>query len=101
MGALAQAHEGRVAKILRREGELKGREEKRCGGAVLAARHAELARNRGRIVELKAIASGCRKRVEAALARADAYGEGHHSHSHAQHHAPAHGHGHFAVAHRG
>jgi hypothetical protein len=111
LGSLAQSHEGRVAKILRREGELKAREERRCGGAVTAARRAELARNRQRIEEIKGIAASGRKRVEGALSRADTWGEhghhGHHGHhggdhghggAHAQH--PAHGHGHFSVMHK-
>ena len=62
LSTLGQAHETRVARILKSEAELKTREERRCGGAVLAARHAELARNRGRVFEIKEIAKTCAKR---------------------------------------
>ena len=61
-GALAQAHETRVARILKSEGDLKAREERRCGGAVSGARVGELARNRGRLFELGALRQSAEKR---------------------------------------
>jgi len=66
-GALSQSHETRVAKILKSESDLKAREEKRCGGAVMDARRAELARNRGRIVEVKELKERCAARCKALL----------------------------------
>lgn len=66
-GALSQSHETRVAKILKSESDLKTREEKRCGGAVLDARRTELARNRGRIVEVKELRERCSARCKALL----------------------------------
>ena len=65
-GSLAQSHETRVARILKSEGELRAREERRCGGAVVAARAAELARNRGRIFELAQLREAAAKRCAAA-----------------------------------
>jgi hypothetical protein len=64
-GALAQAHETRVARILKSEGELKAREERRCGGAVAGARVAELARNRGRVFEVATLREAAAKRCAA------------------------------------
>ena len=66
-GALSQSHETRVAKILKSESDLKAREEKRCGGAVLDARRLELARNRGRIVEVKELRERCTARCKALM----------------------------------
>jgi hypothetical protein len=69
--ALAGAHEARVARILKREAELRGREERRCSGAVSDGRAGELARNRGRVAEIRALGAAARARVAAALAGAD------------------------------
>jgi hypothetical protein len=67
-GALAGAHEARVARILRREGELKQREEKRCMGVVAGARAAEMKRNRERVAEAFALGEAGRARVARATA---------------------------------
>jgi hypothetical protein len=67
-GALAGAHEARVARILRREGELKQREEKRCMGVVAGARAAEMKRNRERVAEAFALGEAGRARVARAIA---------------------------------
>ena len=68
IGALLSANEARVARVLKREAELKAREEKRCSGAVTSARVDEHARNRRRVAEALAVGSACRQRVEQALA---------------------------------
>ena len=52
---------------MRREGELKAREEKRCSGTVSGARAAEMERNRGRIKELMALGAACEGKVARAL----------------------------------
>ena len=54
-------------RILRREGELKAREEKRCSGAVAEARGAEMDRNRARVKELLALGEACAGKVQRAL----------------------------------
>lgn len=66
--ALAGAHEARVARVLRKEGELKQREDKRCSGLVSGARAAEMGRNRSRVAEVFALGEACRARVARALA---------------------------------
>ena len=54
-------------RILKREGELKAREEKRCSGAVADARAAEQERNRVRVKELLALGEACQGKVQRAL----------------------------------
>ena len=67
-GALAGAHEARVARVLRKEGELKQREERRCAGLVGGARAAEMGRNRERMSEVFALGEACMARVMRAIA---------------------------------
>jgi hypothetical protein len=64
---MGQSHETRVAKILKSESDLRLREERRCGGAVLDARKAELARNRGRLFELRGLKETFTKRCKELL----------------------------------
>jgi hypothetical protein len=60
---VGQTHETRVARILKKESDMKLREDKRCGGAVLTARRTELDRNRARLLEIKSLSNNCRTRV--------------------------------------
>lgn len=69
--AVAASHDVRIARIQKKEGELKAREDKRCNGTVATARHTELKRNRERLVEIKHIVESCKKRVATALAEED------------------------------
>lgn len=70
VGSLSQSAETRVARILKRETEMRVREDQRCSGAVQGARKGELARNRARVLELKALTSACKKRAESDLLQA-------------------------------
>ena len=56
-----------MQRILKREGELKAREEKRCSSAIATARAAEMARNRVRVKELMALGEACEGKVSRAL----------------------------------
>jgi hypothetical protein len=67
IGTLLGANEARVARVLKREADLKAREEKRCAGAVTSARVDEHARNRRRVAEALAVGGACKQRVELAL----------------------------------
>ncbi len=67
MGALAGAHESRVARILTREAGLKGREEKRLSAVLVSARGDEFERNRERVKEVMAWEVASRGKVERAL----------------------------------
>jgi hypothetical protein len=71
VGACLGANEARVARVLKKEAELRAREEKRCAGAVAGERAAEYARNRGRVGEARAVAAACAARVAKALDGAD------------------------------
>jgi len=46
---------------------MKQREDKRCGGAVVSARHKELERNRARLLEIKSISTNNRNRIHEML----------------------------------
>lgn len=67
LGALLGANEARVARVLKREAELRAREERRCVHAVTSARVDEHARNRRRIQEVKEISAANLQRIESAL----------------------------------
>ena len=66
-GACMGASEARVARVLKREAELRLREEKRCAGAVAGARTTEHARNRRRVEQARALGAACAARVDDAL----------------------------------
>ncbi len=66
-GACMGASEARVARVLKREAELRAREEKRCAGAVVGARTTEHARNRRRVEQARALGAACAARVDDAL----------------------------------
>ena len=66
-GACMGSSEARVARVLKREADLRGREEKRCAGAVHGARIAEHARNRRRVEQARALGAACAARVDDAL----------------------------------
>lgn len=70
LGVLAASADARVARILRREAELRAREDARCTGAVKAARAGELARNRARVVEIKAVVAEAKARIARELTAA-------------------------------
>lgn len=67
VSALLGAHEARVARILKREGDLKAREERRCSSAVASAHAAETQRNRSRVAEITALNADCTRRIARAL----------------------------------
>lgn len=67
LGVLGGSSEARVSRILKRESEMRQREERRCNGAVSAARQAELARNRARVLEIRALTAAAKKRAEEEL----------------------------------
>lgn len=70
LGVLAASSDARIARILRRESELRAREDARCTGAVRAARAAELARNRARVVEIRAVVEAAKARIAEDIAAA-------------------------------
>ncbi len=67
LSAEASAHDARVARILKRELDLRTREEKRCSSVVQGARSEEMARNRARMAELRALGAACKTRIASAL----------------------------------
>jgi len=70
-GACMGASEARVARVLRKEAELKAREERRVAGAVGGARAHEHARNRRRVEQAKAFGAAAAARVARAIGGVD------------------------------